>query len=467
MAAGTDDRAWRRIDVPSCWTMQDTGDPPIYTNIQMPFPGPPPAVPDDNPTGVYRTPVPGAEGVAGAPGRAPRRRRGERALRLRQRPLRRLGHRLAGWPASSTSPPYLQPGENVLACVVVRWSAHSYLEDQDHWWMAGLHREVAPGGPGAGPPGRRPRRRRPDRRPCDGARCGVRTTVSFTRPELIAPGWTVEAQLEALDGRAVGRPLAGAVPTSTAPYLFRGHVVDVATTIARRPSRGRPSSPIATPSWSRRGTRRARWSRWSARSPASAGSRCGIASCWSTGGRCTIQGVNRHDHHPDRGTAVTVDDLRADLVPMKRHNVNAVRTSHYPNDPRFLDLCDELGLYVVDEANIESHAYNELALPRPALPRGVARRGAPAWSSGTRTTRASSCGRSATRAATARTTTRWPAGSGATTRRRPLHYEGADHPRRTGSTAGRVRVTDIVCPMYPRDRRHRGLGRRGAGTTGR
>src|SRR6476619_5176015 len=70
-----------------------------------------------------------------------------------------------------------------------------------------------------------------------------------------------------------------------------------------------------------------------------------------------IHGVNRHDHHPERGPAVTVDDMRADLLTMKRHNVNAVRCSHYPNDHRFLDLCDELGLYVIDEANFESHAY--------------------------------------------------------------------------------------------------------------
>ena len=69
-----------------------------------------------------------------------------------------------------------------------------------------------------------------------------------------------------------------------------------------------------------------------------------------------INGVNRHETHPDRGRAITVDDTRRDLMLMKRHHVNAVRTSHYPNDEEFYDLCDELGLYVVDEANIERHA---------------------------------------------------------------------------------------------------------------
>ena len=68
-----------------------------------------------------------------------------------------------------------------------------------------------------------------------------------------------------------------------------------------------------------------------------------------------IKGVNRHDHNPVTGHYVTTDDMRADLLQMKRANINAVRTSHYPNDPAFLELCDELGFYVVKEANIESH----------------------------------------------------------------------------------------------------------------
>jgi len=66
--------------------------------------------------------------------------------------------------------------------------------------------------------------------------------------------------------------------------------------------------------------------------------------------------VNRHEIHPDHGRAITVDDIRTDLLMMKRHHVNAVRTAHYPDAEEFYDLCDELGLYVVDEANIESHA---------------------------------------------------------------------------------------------------------------
>jgi beta-galactosidase len=70
-----------------------------------------------------------------------------------------------------------------------------------------------------------------------------------------------------------------------------------------------------------------------------------------------IKGVNRHDHDLRRGKAVTAASIEADIVLMKRHNLNAVRTSHYPNDDHLYDVCDRLGMYVVDEADIESHAY--------------------------------------------------------------------------------------------------------------
>ena len=68
-----------------------------------------------------------------------------------------------------------------------------------------------------------------------------------------------------------------------------------------------------------------------------------------------FKGVNRHEHHPDFGRAVPYESMVRDVELMKRHNVNAVRTSHYPDDPRFYDLCDRYGLYVIDEADVECH----------------------------------------------------------------------------------------------------------------
>jgi beta-galactosidase len=73
-----------------------------------------------------------------------------------------------------------------------------------------------------------------------------------------------------------------------------------------------------------------------------------------------IKGVNRHDHHDKHGKYVPYEDMLADVLLMKRHNINAVRTSHYPNDPVFYDICDEYGLYVWDEANLETHSVYDL-----------------------------------------------------------------------------------------------------------
>ena len=73
------------------------------------------------------------------------------------------------------------------------------------------------------------------------------------------------------------------------------------------------------------------------------------------GKRLVIRGVTRHEHHPERGRAVTDEDMRRDIFLMKQLNFNSVRTSHYPNHPAWYDLCDEYGLYVIDEANIETH----------------------------------------------------------------------------------------------------------------
>ncbi len=366
VAIAGDDDAWRRLDVPANWTLQNTGDLPHYTNIQMPWPGYRPGeVPDHNPTAIYRTRF-----------RVPKPWVGRRLIV-------HLGgaesvhavfcngefvgygtdSRLAG---EYDLTPHLRPGANLLAVVVMRYSALSYIEDQDQWWMAGLHREVylearasvaigdlavdaglttvpAEEAPATGVPATGTLR--------------VRATVRFAERQLIEPGWQVHTTVETLSGKRLLPVIKTDVPVDQRPYVFRGHITDATVDVpgivpwsAETPQRYRVVASLIAPDGRPvehvcvlTGFRTVEVAERELR---------------VNGRRVMIRGVNRHDHHPERGKAVTVVDMRDDLLAMKRHNINAVRCSHYPNDPRLLDLCDELGLYVVDEANIESHAFN-------------------------------------------------------------------------------------------------------------
>ena len=155
-------------------------------------------------------------------------------------------------------------------------------------------------------------------------------------------------------------------------------------------------------------------------------------------------GVNRHDFDPDTGRVVTEEQMRADLVLLKQFGFNAVRTSHSPNDPRLLDLCDELGVLVVDEANIESHAFNFSLVHDPRY-RAQWWNAARGWSSATRTTPCVvmwSLGNESGYGAAHDALAAWIRHRDPT---RPLHYEGAIMLDWRGGQA----ATDVLCPMYP------------------
>jgi beta-galactosidase len=172
------------------------------------------------------------------------------------------------------------------------------------------------------------------------------------------------------------------------------------------------------------------------------------------GRRVMIKGVNRHDHHDTKGKALDRETLRLDAVTMKQYNFNAVRTSHYPNDPYWLDLCDEMGLYVIDEANLESHDYyHQISRDRryagAFLDRAVRMierdKNHPCiilWSLGNES------GYGPNHDAMAG----WIRGYDPS---RPLHYEASITPHHMPKRPGAkkydsgYRVTDIVCPMYP------------------
>ena len=447
----------RTVAVPGNWTLQDTGDLPHYTNVQMPFPGPPPALPARNPTGVYRRSFTIGRGWKSH--RVWLHLGGAESVHAVY-----LNDRFVGYGTDSRLPSeyditdHLVAGTNHLAVVVVRYSAQSYVEDQDQWWMAGLHRGV------------HIEARSPvhvadvevdaDLRLADGVGLlDVRTTIGFT--EEPTTGFTVRTWAETLAGKRLAAPQVGAVPHAfDVPYLFSGHVVratwelpKVAPWSAESPTRYRvhvelvrPDGKVAEATSQLVGFRHVE---------------VRDRRLLVNGRPIWIFGVNRHDHHPDRGKAVTPADMRADLEVMRRHNITAIRTSHYPNDTVFYDLCDELGMYVIDESNIESHAYNtSLCNDERYLATWVARgsrmvrrdRNHPSiilWSLGNES------GYGTNHDALAGWIRKHDPS-------RPLHYEGA--PFHDGWVDGGLAASDLVCPMYPTIDRIRSYGEQGVGT---
>jgi beta-galactosidase len=254
---------------------------------------------------------------------------------------------------------FVREGMNLVSITVCRYSAQSYVEDQDQWWMAGLHRDVFI----EAQPLLRIEDVRVDAEVTDvgnsltgSGQLRIVTHVAAPHGERFPSGVKVMATVHSANGKQIGMQHTGEVAHSTRPYVFAGHCAEI--------------------QWPVKGVKL-----WSAELPHRYFVRISLLNAngkvidsteqWIgfrrveivdgdllvNGKRIMVQGVNRHDHHPDRGKAVTVQDMRDDVVAMKQHSVNAVRCSHYPNDPRFLEICDELGLYVVDEANIESHAW--------------------------------------------------------------------------------------------------------------
>lgn len=159
-------------------------------------------------------------------------------------------------------------------------------------------------------------------------------------------------------GKAVGKTRSKAVPHIVEqPYLFVGHKTSFSWTVkncaawsAEAPNLYQVETQLIAPSGEVIETVRQRigFRRVEVRN----------RQLLVNGQAVWIFGVNRHDHHPDKGSTVSIEDMRRDLEVMRRHNITAIRGSHYPNDAAFYGLCDELGMYVVDEANIEGHAFN-------------------------------------------------------------------------------------------------------------
>jgi beta-galactosidase len=327
-AAGAyDDSGWDSLPVPSHWVLQGDGayGRPIYTNVQFPFPIDPPHVPDENPTGDYRRHFALPEGWEQA----------ERIV-LRFDGVESLfrvwvnGEEAGGASGSRLAHEFdvtgsVRPGDNVVAVRVHQWSAASYVEDQDQWWLPGIFRDVTL-----------------HARPAGGIedvwlRTGYDDGRGTIDPEVTAgpAAFPVTLRVPELGIEQVWAgpedvaPLtAGPVQPWTAerPRLYEATVSSAAETVTVR---------LGFRTVEIRGDR-----------------------FLVNGRRVVFHGMNRHETHPERGRVFDEEHARADLARMKRFNVNAIRTSHYPPHPRLLDLADELGFWVVLECDLETHGFD-------------------------------------------------------------------------------------------------------------
>lgn len=373
MAAGFSGLGWSDIPVPSSWELQGHGQP-IYTNITYPFTpgildktltydwkGPPPPRPPfiyrDNPVGSYFRDFDVPEdwndqsiilhfgGVSSA-----------FYVWVNGKEVGySQGSRLA---AEFDITRYLKSGKNRVAVQVFRWSDGSYLEDQDMWRLSGIHREVLLLA--------QPKIAIND---CfvragldthyENGKLEIRPRVRLADGAGPLEGWKMSAKLyDANQAEVSGQPMSVSVKK----------VVE-----ERWPPRDLPVFALMKTTFEKP-------RKWSAEDPylytlvvslmnpqgevvEARSQKIGFRNIEFSkenellinGKSVEIMGVNRHDHHPVRGKALAREDMRKDVELMKRFNFNAVRTCHYPNDPYFYQLCDEYGIYVMDEANIETH----------------------------------------------------------------------------------------------------------------
>jgi beta-galactosidase/evolved beta-galactosidase subunit alpha len=339
-----DDAGWDRLAVPSHWQLNGYG-APHYTNVIYPFAIDPPRVPSENPTGSYRRRFVVPAAWAG-------RRQVLRFDGVDSAFELFVNGRYVGFSKGSRVPAefdvtdFVQTGENLLAVRVYQWSDGSYLEDQDMWWLSGIFRDVTllsepPVGiwdvsvdSGLD-------------EDCRDATLRVRATVLHTS----GAAGTYHVAISLLD--AHGAAVPGSTATADIAASTRA-TVDLAAQI-HAPHQWSADDPYL---YTLLVTLRDARGEVVAAVPQSVGFRR-VAIIGTqllvNGTAIKLRGVNRHEHHPDLGRAVPRATMLEDVLLMKRHNINTVRTSHYPPHPYFLDLCDTYGLYVIDEADLECH----------------------------------------------------------------------------------------------------------------
>ncbi|GKZ00493.1 hypothetical protein MPSEU_001001800 [Mayamaea pseudoterrestris] len=354
----------RPVKIPGNWMLQGFYDKPIYTNIKYPFPCRPPLVPLLNPTGRYcvtlgTLPLDWEQAIFQQHASVTLMLHG-----IESAAYVYLNDGFIGFTKDSRLPaefdltPIIQPSNNVLEIVVVRWSDGSYVEDQDHWWMAGIHRSVELI--------LRPRlasimdyQVQADANGRLTCRVECRENVDVESTDNLSSSPDIKRKLlvslyDDAQTTAMGAEwVKGKCVFQSEELVVSGNVVTFSSVV----------NNIQL---------------WTAETPhlytmtiqlLVDGKVTQVESCrigfrsgsiengqyLVNGVAITVCGINRHEHDPDTGKVVSLESMKRDIMLLKQNNFNAVRTSHYPNHPCFYRLCDFYGLYVCDEANIETH----------------------------------------------------------------------------------------------------------------
>ncbi|UOQ67995.1 hypothetical protein MUN86_09130 [Hymenobacter volaticus] len=361
---------WKQLTVPANWEMNGY-DLPIYKSAKYPFrPVAPPFVPQDyNGVGSYQRTftVP-----AGWQNQNVTLHFGGVSSAFKVW----VNGKFLGYGEDSCLPsefnvtPYLQAGENTVSVQVMRWSDGSYLEDQDHWRLSGIYREVLLLA--------EPKFRiadfhwqaKLDKRYKD-AVLSIRPRLENLTGNNDLSGYQLKAQLYDKAGAAVlTQPLqrtAESIINEPYPRLDNAKFGLLETTI-RNPLKWSDEAPnlytlVLTLTDQAGNVLEAKSCKVGFRSIEFSKDN---GKLLLNGKQTYLYGVNRHDHHPTKGMAVTRDDIRQDVQTLKQFNFNCIRTSHYPNDPYFYDLCDEYGILVIDEANLETHGLGSKLSNDPA-----------------------------------------------------------------------------------------------------
>lgn len=347
-AKPADSAGWGKMPVPSHWQLKGHGRP-HYTNVQYPFPVDPPRVGGENPVGLYRRSFYLPAHIS------------TELLKLRFEGVdsafylwingEKIGYSQGSrLPAEFDVTEQVRFGaENHLAVQVLQWSDGSYLEDQDTWWLSGIFRDVYLYA--------EPRINIADCKVETSFRDGYSTGLLQLEGKLEKSvptdisGWQLEYRLLAEEEEMLSEvmDLPGGKEdvvkiccetevdnprlwSAETPYLYR-------LKVSLRDAEGNLQESVTT----RVGFREVEIK---------------AGQLLVNGRPITLRGVNRHDFSPLAGRAVSRAEMKADVVLMKQHNINAVRTAHYPNQPYFYELCDEYGLYVLCETDLEAHGFD-------------------------------------------------------------------------------------------------------------